>query len=429
MYIDLPAPVERALSRLERAGHQGYLVGGCVRDALMGRVPGDYDITTSAAPEQVMACFEGERVVPTGIAHGTVTVILDGTPLEITTFRADGEYSDHRRPDSVEFSTRLEDDLCRRDFTINAMAYNPRSGLVDLYGGRADLEAGVVRCVGDAARRFDEDALRMLRAVRFAAALEFEIAPDTLAALNARLDDIAYVARERVFAELNKALGAESPVRALSAGRALVLKALGVSAEELSAGARSCEWLGADGDGYELALGLVARVRREGALRWGALLAPLGAKAALSALRGLRAPNELSARACAAIAGAARPLSGGRADALRLMNALGLDGLMDALELARAAAERAGRLERSAQLRGVEAEARRLAAEGACYTLRQMAVSGRELSALGLKGRAIGETLAGLLDEVMSGALPNERAALLARAADMARRACGPGEG
>ena len=146
----------------------------------MGRTPGDYDITTSALPEQVQACFSGERVVPTGIKHGTVTVILDGMPLEITTFRADGEYSDHRRPDSVSFSTRLEDDLCRRDFTINAMVYSPQRGLIDLYGGVADISAGVVRCVGDAVRRFDEDALRMLRAVRFAASLEFDIDPATL---------------------------------------------------------------------------------------------------------------------------------------------------------------------------------------------------------------------------------------------------------
>ena len=135
MKMDLPAPVARALSELERSGHQGYVVGGCVRDSLMGRTPGDYDITTSALPEQVQACFSGERVVPTGIKHGTVTVILDGMPLEITTFRADGEYSDHRRPDSVSFSTRLEDDLCRRDFTINAMADSPQRGLIDLYGG------------------------------------------------------------------------------------------------------------------------------------------------------------------------------------------------------------------------------------------------------------------------------------------------------
>ena len=182
MKMDLPAPVARALSELERSGHQGYVVGGCVRDSLMGRTPGDYDITTSALPEQVQACFSGERVVPTGIKHGTVTVILDGMPLEITTFRADGEYSDHRRPDSVSFSTRLEDDLCRRDFTINAMVYSPQRGLIDLYGGVADISAGVVRCVGDAVRRLLYVYL-LLRAVRFAASLEFDIDPATLMAL------------------------------------------------------------------------------------------------------------------------------------------------------------------------------------------------------------------------------------------------------
>ena len=418
MKMDLPAPVARALSELERAGHQGYVVGGCVRDSLMGRTPGDYDITTSALPEQVQACFSGERVVPTGIKHGTVTVILDGMPLEITTFRADGEYSDHRRPDSVSFSTRLEDDLCRRDFTINAIAYSPQRGLIDLYGGVADISAGVVRCVGDAVRRFDEDALRMLRAVRFAASLEFDIDPATLMALNARLGDIAYVARERVFTELNKALNARSPVRALAAGQGLVLCALGVEASELDVA--NLEWLkparARMQEGYALALELVKRVKCEGGLRWAALLAPLGAERAEHVLRGLRAPNDIIERACAAISGAARPFGVELAEVLRMLNALGVDGLDDALALARAAADCGGDAARCEMLDAAAAQARRAVDAGACYTLRQLAIGGRELSALGLKGRAVGAMLERLLNEVMAGDLPNEAAALVARA-------------
>lgn len=418
MKMDLPAPVARALSELEHAGHQGYVVGGCVRDSLMGRTPGDYDITTSALPEQVQACFSGERVVPTGIKHGTVTVILDGMPLEITTFRADGEYSDHRRPDSVSFSTRLEDDLCRRDFTINAMAYSPQRGLIDLYGGVADISAGVVRCVGDAIRRFDEDALRMLRAVRFAASLEFDIDPATLMALNARLGDIAYVARERVFTELNKALNARSPVRALAAGQGLVLCALGVEASELDVA--NLEWLkparACTQEGYALALELVKRVKCEGGLRWAALLAPLGAERAEHVLRGLRAPNDIIERACAAISGAARPFGVEWAEVLRMLNALGVDGLNDALALARAAADCGGDAARCEMLDAAAAQARRAVDAGACYTLRQLAIGGRELSALGLKGCAVGAMLERLLNEVMAGDLPNEAAALVARA-------------
>lgn len=418
MKMDLPAPVARALSELERAGHQGYVVGGCVRDSLMGRTPGDYDITTSALPEQVQACFSGERVVPTGIKHGTVTVILDGMPLEITTFRADGEYSDHRRPDSVSFSTRLEDDLCRRDFTINAMAYSPQRGLIDLYGGVADISAGVVRCVGDAVRRFDEDALRMLRAVRFAASLEFDIDPATLMALNARLGDIAYVARERVFTELNKVLNARSPVRALAAGQGLVLCALGVEASELDVA--NLEWLkparARMQEGYALALELVKRVKCEGGLRWAALLAPLGAERAEHVLRGLRAPNDIIERACAAISGAARPFGVELAEVLRMLNALGVDCLNDALALARAAADCGGDAARCDMLDAAAAQARRAVDAGACYTLRQLAIGGRELSALGLKGRAVGAMLERLLNEVMAGDLPNEAAALVARA-------------
>lgn len=418
MKMDLPAPVARALSELERSGHQGYVVGGCVRDSLMGRTPGDYDITTSALPEQVQACFSGERVVPTGIKHGTVTVILDGMPLEITTFRADGEYSDHRRPDSVSFSTRLEDDLCRRDFTINAMAYSPQRGLIDLYGGVADISAGVVRCVGDAVRRFDEDALRMLRAVRFAASLEFDIDPATLMALNERLGDIAYVARERVFTELNKALNARSPVRALATGQGLVLCALGIEASELDVA--NLEWLkparARMQEGYALALELVKRVKCEGGLRWAALLAPLGAERAEHVLRGLRAPNDIIERACAAISGAARPFGVERAEVLRMLNALGVDGLNDALALARAAADCGGDAARCEMLDAAAAQARRAVDAGACYTLRQLAIGGRELSALGLKGRAVGAMLEQLLNEVMAGDLPNEAAALVARA-------------
>ena len=166
--MELPACVQCALEVLDSAGHKGWLVGGCVRDAVMGVVPHDYDITTSALPQQTIAAFKDYRVIETGLKHGTVTVIIDGEQLEITTFRVEGEYLDNRHPSSVSFTSRIEDDLGRRDFTINAMAYRPDEGLLDLFGGRADIERGVISCVGEPEERFEEDGLRILRALRFA---------------------------------------------------------------------------------------------------------------------------------------------------------------------------------------------------------------------------------------------------------------------
>ena len=162
MKIHLPSAVESALSLLTSQGFAAYAVGGCVRDSLLGREPHDWDITTAARPEDMLAIFEGFSLVPTGLKHGTLTVHIDGMPIEITTFRVDGGYSDHRHPDAVRFSPHLADDLSRRDFTVNAMAYHPQVGLVDFFGGREDLRLGFIRCVGDPRRRFSEDALRNL---------------------------------------------------------------------------------------------------------------------------------------------------------------------------------------------------------------------------------------------------------------------------
>ena len=208
-----PAPALEAIARLRAAGFLAYLVGGCVRDTLLGRVPGDWDITTAALPEQVEAVFAGERIIETGLKHGTVTVLLDGLPLEITTFRTEAAYSDHRHPDAVAFTPSLTEDLARRDFTINAMAWTLEkrgegldAGLQDPFGGQADLEKKLIRCVGDPHKRFEEDALRILRALRFASQLDFTIDPATAAAAHALRDTLALVSRERIAVELTKLL-------------------------------------------------------------------------------------------------------------------------------------------------------------------------------------------------------------------------------
>lgn len=202
--IKLPQAVEEIISRLEELGYEAYAVGGCVRDTLMGREPEDWDITTSAKPLEIKRAFR--RTIDTGIQHGTVTVMIDHVGYEVTTYRIDGEYEDRRHPKQVQFTANLVEDLRRRDFTINAMAYNPETGLVDIFDGVGDLKRGVIRCVGDAGQRFDEDALRMLRAVRFSGQLGFSISGETKAAIVERASHLDKISAERIRVELTKLL-------------------------------------------------------------------------------------------------------------------------------------------------------------------------------------------------------------------------------
>nr|WP_314446200.1 CCA tRNA nucleotidyltransferase [uncultured Lachnoanaerobaculum sp.] len=207
MIIDLPKNVENIIGSLEEHGFEGFAVGGCVRDSLLKKTPKDWDITTDALPVDMKKIFK--KTFDTGIAHGTVTVLMDGVGYELTTYRIDGNYSDGRHPDSVSFSKNLSEDLCRRDFTINAMAYSNKKGIVDLFDGRKDLQNGIIRAVGDAKKRFDEDALRMLRAVRFAAQLGFKIDDDTFEAIKEKAKLLSKVSKERIFVELNKSLNGD----------------------------------------------------------------------------------------------------------------------------------------------------------------------------------------------------------------------------
>lgn len=204
--LPLPQGVTFCLNTLEQCGFSAYLVGGCVRDCLLGRVPNDWDLCTAALPEEIIRCFPRNKTILTGAAHGTVTVLVEGMQVEITTFRVDGDYGDHRRPRSVSFTRSLEEDLARRDFTINAMAYHPGEGVVDPYGGRMDLAGGKIRCVGDPETRFTEDALRILRMFRFCAQLEFEIEGETQEAAGKCREFLGHISGERINAELNKIL-------------------------------------------------------------------------------------------------------------------------------------------------------------------------------------------------------------------------------
>ena len=209
MHISLPEKVENIISTIEANGFEAYAVGGCVRDSILGRIPDDWDITTSASPQQVKALFR--HTIDTGIQHGTVTVMLGREGFEVTTYRIDGEYEDSRHPKEVTFTSNLREDLKRRDFTINAMAYNNRTGLVDAFGGLEDMERKLIRCVGESQERFEEDALRMMRAVRFSAQLGYAIEEGTEQAIRKMAGNLGHISAERIQTELVKLLVSPHP--------------------------------------------------------------------------------------------------------------------------------------------------------------------------------------------------------------------------
>ena len=209
MKINMPTQAAKVIEALEQHGFEAYIVGGCVRDSILGRTPGDWDITTSASPQEVKAIFD--HTVDTGIEHGTVTVLMNHEPYEVTTYRVDGKYEDHRRPNEVHFTKSLKEDLLRRDFTINAMAYNDKEGIIDMYDGMADLRNHTIRCVGNATTRFDEDALRILRALRFQAQLGFKIEKETKEAIMAQAKYLKDISAERIQVELEKLITSAHP--------------------------------------------------------------------------------------------------------------------------------------------------------------------------------------------------------------------------
>ena len=208
--IVIPEKVRKVISALRECGHEAYMVGGCVRDSLLGKEPGDYDVTTSATPDEMKRSLAGFKIIETGLKHGTLAVISDGEPIEVTTYRLDGEYTDHRRPETVILTKELSEDLKRRDFTVNAMAFSEKDGLIDLFEGKKDLEAGLIRCVGDPEKKFEEDALRILRALRFSATLGFEIEKNTEDAIHKLYHLLEFVSKERICAEVKKLICGKS---------------------------------------------------------------------------------------------------------------------------------------------------------------------------------------------------------------------------
>ena len=443
------------LDALHGAGHAAYAVGGCVRDSLLGLDPHDWDLCTSARPEQVMALFGEEKCIPTGLQHGTVTVKQGGRLYETTTFRTEGAYSDGRHPDAVCFVPDVREDLARRDFTINAMAYSAEEGLIDPFGGRDDLAAHLVRAVGEPERRFEEDALRILRLYRFAARFGFAIDPATGAAARALGPHLDCVSAERIQEELLKLLAAPRPGSYLEpAVLAVVLPELEPE-KQPERFAELCR-----------TIDRIEPTAENVPARLAALLCPLGEAGARKALRKLKCSNALTDEVTALVGGSvgsfllghetghsiARPIAcGNRVPPQRTVlgetpdtpvqtpcgtpvseeEAPGTPGsemqltakrLLGRYELSTiqrlTALCSARHPEQTGAFAALRAEAEQLTAENACCRVSQLAVNGRDLMAAGVRpGPGLRQVLNALLEAVITGQTPNEKDALLAAAA------------
>ena len=432
--IRLDAGAAALLARLHGAGYAAYAVGGCVRDSLLGRTPQDWDLCTSARPEQVLALFGEGQCIPTGLQHGTVTIKYGGQLYETTTFRTEGAYTDGRHPDEVHFVPDVRQDLARRDFTINAMAYNDAEGLIDPFGGQQDLQQGILRAVGDPATRFEEDALRILRLYRFAARFGFAIDPPTGQAARALCAHLDCVSVERVEEELAKLLSAPAPAAYLDE------KILSVILPELSASALQ-------------AAKPVVDACPAGAenlpVRWAALLMCLGEDGTRKALKRLRCSNTcieqtavlvrevhpgafssdtiwgIPSPALLPAAAGSHPPDGPQRNSrtglgqdaapdtvIRIRKLLGRYDLHTVQRLAALGA--AMEPERAADFAAQAELAAQLDADGVCCRVSQLAVNGRDLMAAGIPaGPGLRRTLEALLDAVIRGQLPNERQCLL----------------
>lgn len=429
----LPQEVITAIGLLKKAGFSAYPVGGCVRDTLMGNVPNDWDMCTNATPQQMHAAFIGQKTIDTGIQHGTVTLVLNGKNLEITTFRLDGDYADGRHPDSVTFSDRIDEDLRRRDFTVNAMAYDPEKGeVIDLFGGQKDIENKIIRCVGEPEKRFEEDALRILRAVRFSAKLGFEIEENTLAAMKHLAPTLGKVSRERIAQEMSGLLLARDPEPVLLSCREVLFAAVPELADMADCPQVSIYH---DRNVWEHTALAVKNAEADLTVRWAVLLHDIGKPAchtrddrgydhfaghqdegmalARRVLEGLKMPKKLTDRVVTLVQKHDITLT----DEIiwPLLAEIGsetFDMLLkvkyaDLMAHAEWVRPRAKGLGTYAALKEM------LVKENRAMSVRDLALKGSDLAKLGIRDRAIGETLNRLFDEVVNRRCENTREALL----------------
>ena len=403
MKLTLDPGAAALLDALHTAGYAAYAVGGCVRDSLLGRTAHDWDLCTSALPQQVMELFGAEQCIPTGLQHGTVTIKYGGQLYETTTFRTEGSYTDGRHPDEVQFVPDVREDLARRDFTINAMAYSAEEGLIDPFGGRDDLAAHLVRAVGEPERRFEEDALRILRLYRFAARFGFAIDPATGAAARALGPHLDCVSAERIQEELLKLLAAPRPGSYLEpAVLAIILPELEPE-KQPERFAELCR-----------TIDRIEPTAKNVPARLAALLWPLGEAGARKALRKLKCSNALTDEVTALEREApGTPGSEMQLTAKRLLGRYELQTIQRLTALCSARHP-----EQTGGFAALRAEAERLTAENACCRVSQLAVNGRDLMAAGVRpGPGLRQVLNALLETVITGQTPNEKDALLAAAA------------
>jgi len=387
----LPAGAEFVINRLNQQGFAAYVVGGCVRDTLLGKAPKDWDVCTNALPEQMQKVFADCHVIETGLQHGTLTVMYNHEPFEVTTFRVDGEYTDHRHPDEVVFVSDVRDDLSRRDFTVNAMAWSPDTGLVDAFGGQEDLQKQLIRCVGEPEKRFDEDALRIMRALRFASVYGFDIDPATDAAIHALKHTLTDVAAERIRVELAKLLcgqGAGEILRAYRDVLAVIMPPLSM-----------VDW--------PSTVSAVENAPPTEVLRLTMLLHQLKPADAKAVLMSLKLDNFTRDRALLLIENQNAELLPTRHSLLTALSLFGEEVVRQLLMIREA---------KGGEVSDLAAVLDEVLSDGVCYTVKNMAVNGRDLMALGAKGKQVGDCLAHLLSILLAETLPNDRDALLAAA-------------
>ncbi len=433
--INLPPSVEEIISRLEGAGYSAYAVGGCVRDALLGKTPFDWDVTTSAKPDRILEIFSYTQTIPTGLKHGTVTVRLNGENYEVTTFRTEGEYIDSRHPETVEFVTDISEDLKRRDFTVNAMAYNPKEGLIDLYGGLSDLKSGIIRAVGYPKDRFLEDSLRVLRGVRFVSSTGFDIEENTLLAMVETAKNLSAVSVERIFAEFDKLLLGKYVKKALTVVPEVIFSII-PELERCYGFLQHSKWH--LHDVYTHIVTSVEGIKAESRLRWCMLLhdiakpdkfftdqngeghfyghADHSCTIAELVLKRLKAPTRFSKDVLFLIKNHDAPFPITRNKLKKKLSLMGDRAVLDLCEV-----KFADNYGQGTEL--AKAESQRLKetktlildiiSSGECYKLKDLKVSGSDAERIGFKGEEIGKVLGETLDQVICGNLENDRENLL----------------
>ncbi len=439
--MNISPAAKKVIKKLEEAGFEAYCVGGCVRDSLMGRSPDDFDVTTSALPEQTCAVFEGWQVIETGLKHGTVTVRTDGENIEVTTYRLDGEYLDGRRPSEVFFTRSLEDDLARRDFTVNAMAYSPERGLVDIFGGTEDIKRRVIRCVGEPNKRFEEDGLRILRALRFASTLDFTLDGATAESIHKNKALLANISAERILVELKKLVMGKAAERVLSEFSDVLCEIIpefspSVGFEQhnpyhiYDVYTHTLRALGASkGDVYvKLALlfhdiGKPESFTEDG--RGGHFYGhhEISARLARQALTRLKADGKTLKTVVRLVDDHDRMIFDTEKSVRRTLARLGEEDTRRLIEIKRgdnSALSPHIVEERLAELDRIELLVNECVAKQNCLSLKTLALRGGDVISLGVPaGAEVGEILNGLLARVIDGELPNERSALLQAAKQM----------